>query len=47
LKIVGLSKLHVVKLDARYKKTSRYDAAEYYAPSQEDDPGYYEDDNNE
>jgi hypothetical protein len=45
LKIAGLSRLAVVGLSDRYKKTQVYDAAEYYAP--EDDYSGYEDDNNE
>lgn len=45
LKIAGLSRLTVVGLGDRYKKTQIYDAAEYYAP--EDDYAGYEDDNNE
>lgn len=45
LKIAGLSRLTVVGLGDRYKKTLVYDAAEYYAP--EDDYYGYEDDNNE
>jgi len=45
LKIVGLSRLTVVGLGDRYKKTQVYDAAEYYAP--EDNYAGYEDDNNE
>lgn len=45
LKIIGLSRLAVVGLGDRYKKTKVYDAAEYYAP--EDDYAGYEDDNNE
>jgi hypothetical protein len=45
LKIVGLSRLTVVGLSDRYKKTLVYDAAEYYAP--EDDYSGYEEDNNE
>lgn len=45
LKIAGLSRLTVVGLSDRYKKTQVYDAAEYYAP--EDDYAGYEDDNNE
>lgn len=45
LKIAGLSRLHVVDLGARYKKTQIYDAAEYYAPT--DDWEGFEDDNNE
>lgn len=45
LKIAGLSRLTVVGLGDRYKKTQVYDAAEYYAPS--DDYVGYEDDNNE
>ncbi len=45
LKIAGLSRLAVVGLSDRYKKTQFYDAAEYYAPK--DDWVGYEDDNNE
>lgn len=45
LKIAGLSRLAVVGLSDRYKKTRVYDAAEYYAP--EDYYAGYEDDNNE
>jgi len=45
LKIAGLSRLTVVGLSDRYKKTQTYDAAEYYAPN--DDYAGYEDDNNE
>ncbi|WP_019936615.1 hypothetical protein [Bordetella sp. FB-8] len=45
LKILGLSRLTVVGLGDRYKKTQVYDAAEYYAPN--DDYAGYEEDNNE
>lgn len=45
LKIAGLSRLTVVGLGDRYKKTKIYDAAEYYAP--EDEYEGYEEDNNE
>ena len=45
LKIAGLSRLTVVGLSDRYKKTNVYDAADYYAP--DDDYSGYEDDNNE
>jgi hypothetical protein len=45
LKIAGLSRLAVVGLSDRYKKTQIYDAAEYYAP--EDQWAGYEEDNNE
>lgn len=45
LKIAGLSRLAVVGLGDRYKKTQVYDAAEYYAP--DDEHHGYEDDNNE
>jgi hypothetical protein len=45
LRIAGLSRLTVVGLGDRYKKTQVYDAAEYYAP--EDDYASYEEDNNE
>lgn len=44
LKITGLSRLTVVGLGDRYKKTQVYDAAEYYAPEDEH-PGYEEDNN--
>lgn len=45
LKITGLSRLTVVGLGDRYKKTQVYDAAEYYAPL--DDFMGYDEDNNE
>ncbi|MDF0515837.1 hypothetical protein P0R31_01115 [Bradyrhizobium yuanmingense] len=45
LKVAGLSRLAVIGLSDRYKKTQVYDASEYYAP--EDDYVGYEDDNNE
>lgn len=45
LKISGLSRLTVVGLGDRYKKTQTYDAAEYYAP--QDDYFGYDEDNNE
>lgn len=45
LKIAGLSRLSVVGLSDRYKKTQTYDAAVYYAPA--DDWSDYEEDNNE
>jgi hypothetical protein len=45
LKISGLSKLNAIDLGARYKKTSVYDAGEYYAP--EEDYPQYEEDNND
>ncbi|UMZ13511.1 hypothetical protein I9018_07375 [Pseudomonas sp. MPFS] len=45
LKIAGLSRLTVVGLGDRYKKTQIYDAAEYYAP--QDDYMGYDEDNNE
>ncbi len=45
LKIPGLSRLTVCGLGATYKKSSTYDAAEFYAP--EDEYRGYEDDNNE
>lgn len=45
LKINGLSRLTVVGLGDRYKKTQTYDIAEYYAP--DDHYAGYEDDNNE
>ncbi len=45
LKINGLSRLAVVGLGERYKKTETFDAVEYYAPPDEYEG--YEDDNNE
>jgi hypothetical protein len=45
LKITGLSRLVVVGLGDRYKKTQVYDAAEFYA--RQDDYAGYEEDNNE
>lgn len=45
LKISGLSRLSAVGLGDQYKKTSTYDAAEYYAL--QDDYAAFEDDNNE
>ena len=45
LRITGLSRLTVVGLADRYKRTQVYDAAEYYAP--DDRYNGYEDDNNE
>jgi hypothetical protein len=45
LKVTGLSRLAVVGLGDRYKKTHIYNAAEYYAP--EDDYAGFDDDNNE
>lgn len=45
LKIAGLSRLTVVGLGDRYKKTQIYDAAEYYAP--QDEYFGYDEDNNE
>jgi len=45
LKITGLSRLTACGLGATYKKTSTYDAVEFYAP--EDESSGYEDDNNE
>lgn len=45
LKISGLSKLDVMKLGDRFKKTSTYSAAEFYAPDNEYEG--YDDDNNE
>lgn len=45
LKIPGLSRLIACRLGATYKKTSTYDAADFYAP--EDEYSGYEDDNNE
>jgi hypothetical protein len=45
LKVAGLSRLNVVGLGDRYKKTQVYDAAEYYAPK--DDYAGHDDDNNE
>jgi hypothetical protein len=44
LKIAGLSRLPVVGLADRYKKTQVYNAAEYYAL--EDQHAGYDDDNN-
>ncbi|MDB5923158.1 MAG: hypothetical protein JWN13_2094 [Betaproteobacteria bacterium] len=46
LKIAGLSRLTVVGIGDRYKKTMVYDAADYYAPPDNEYEGY-EDDNNE
>jgi len=45
LKIAGLSRLTVVGLSDRYKKTQVYDAAQSYAP--DDDYADYDEDNNE
>jgi hypothetical protein len=45
LKIAGLSRLSAAGIGSRYKKTSVYDAAAYYAPN--DELHEYEDDNNE
>lgn len=45
LRIAGLSRLIAANLGARFKKTSTYDAAEFYTP--EDEYQGYEDDNNE
>ncbi len=45
LRVAGLSRLAVVGLSDRFKKTTVYDAAEYYAP--DDMHAGYEDDNNE
>jgi len=45
LKILGLSRLSVVALGERFKRTLSYDAAEYYAP--DDEYPEFEDDNNE
>jgi hypothetical protein len=46
LKIAGLSQLSACGLNATYKATFTYDAADYYAP--EDDPhSHFDDDNNE
>lgn len=45
LKISGLSRLTVVDLGDRYKKTQVFDASDYYAP--EDEYFGFEDDNNE
>lgn len=45
LRISGLSQLTAADLGKRYKRTSTYDAAEFYAP--EDEHAGYEDDNNE
>jgi hypothetical protein len=42
---LGLSRLNVVGLGDRYKKTQVYDAAAYYAP--EDEYPEFEEDNNE
>jgi hypothetical protein len=44
LKIAGLSRLTVVGLADRYRKTQVYDAAEFYAP-EDIYPGYDEDNN--
>lgn len=46
LKISGLSRLAVVGLSDRYKKTQVFDPAEYYAPAEDEYAGY-DDDNNE
>lgn len=45
LKVSGLPKLTVIELAEQYKKTTYYDAAEFYAP--EDEWMEYEEDNNE
>lgn len=45
LKASGLNKLHALGLANRFKKTTRYDAADYYAPI--DEMEFYEEDNNE
>jgi len=45
LKVLGLSRLNAIGLGDRYKSTSIYDAAEYYAP--EDRYPDFEPDNNE
>jgi hypothetical protein len=45
LKIAGLSRLNVIDLGARYKKTQIYNASDYYAPA--DDYDGFEEDNNE
>jgi len=45
LKIAGLSQLTACGLGASYKSTHTYDAAEYYAPEEEDYYGYDEDNN--
>jgi hypothetical protein len=45
LKVLGLSRLNAISLGDRYKSTSTYDAAEYYAP--EDRYPDFEEDNNE
>jgi hypothetical protein len=45
LKINGLSRLAVAGLADRFKKTTTYDPAEFYAP--DDRYAGYEDDNNE
>lgn len=46
LKIAGLSQLTACGLGESYKSTHTYDAAEYYAPDEDDYRGY-DDDNNE
>ncbi|SDM56827.1 hypothetical protein [Maricaulis salignorans] len=45
LRIIGLSKLAVVALSDRYKKTQKYNLSEIYAPL--DDYSMFEEDNNE
>jgi hypothetical protein len=45
LKVAGLSRLAIVGLADRFKKTTTYDAAEHYAA--DDKYAGYEDDNNE
>ncbi|WP_336960961.1 hypothetical protein [Sphingobium aquiterrae] len=45
LKMTGLSRLAVVGLAGRYIKTQVYDAAEYYAPPEDEYAGYEEDNN--
>ncbi len=45
LKINGLSRLAVIGLADRYSNTQEYDAAEYYAPPQDEWEGYEEDNN--
>lgn len=45
LKVSGLSRLTVAKLGDRYIKTTKYDAAAFYAP--DDEYPEYEEDNNE
>ena len=45
LKIAGLSRLAVVDLGSRFTNTQVYDAAEYYAQSEDEWAGYEEDNN--